>query len=60
MESNEWVQPIIFFPENDTETPVTSNRHSDVTLPEINESHDVLEVFDVDKELFVNVLQDRL
>ncbi|GJR79242.1 protein TRM32 [Tanacetum coccineum] len=60
MESNEWVHPIIFFPENDTETPVTSKRHSDVTLPEINESRDVLEVFEVDKELFVNVLQDRL
>lgn len=49
LESNEWVQPIIFFPENAPEKDECS----------VNKSEDILDMFEVDKELFINTLQDR-
>ncbi|XP_076899599.1 uncharacterized protein LOC143553490 [Bidens hawaiensis] len=49
LESNEWVQPIIFFPENSPEKDESS----------VNKSQDILDMFEVDKELFINTLQDR-
>ncbi|MFS7965073.1 hypothetical protein Hanom_Chr08g00757811 [Helianthus anomalus] len=59
LETNEWVHPIIFFPENVTETAVSSKTHVDLTNPEVNDSWDILEMFKVDKEIFVNTLQSR-
>ncbi|KAI3750063.1 hypothetical protein L2E82_20687 [Cichorium intybus] len=52
-ESNEWVHPIIFFPEN-----VNNESPSNVTNPESKDSRDVLEMFEVDKDLFTNILQE--
>ncbi|KAL9994977.1 putative protein TRM32 [Helianthus debilis subsp. tardiflorus] len=60
LETDEWVHPIIFFPENATESPVSSKTQSKVTCPEVNESQDILDMFEVDKELFINTLQDRV
>ncbi|XP_076911226.1 uncharacterized protein LOC143569125 [Bidens hawaiensis] len=62
LETNEWVHPIIFFPENVTERTVSSNcskTRVKVTNPEVNDSRDILEMFEVDKELFINMLQER-
>lgn len=59
LETNEWVHPIIFFPENDTESPESFTTHSDVTDPKINDSRDILDMFEVDKKIFENILQDR-
>ncbi|KAK9053583.1 hypothetical protein SSX86_024657 [Deinandra increscens subsp. villosa] len=59
LESNEWVHPIVFFPENITESPVSSKPHANVTHPEVNDSQGILDMFEVDKELFNNTLQDR-
>ncbi|KAJ0766277.1 putative protein TRM32 [Helianthus annuus] len=56
LETNEWVHPIIFFPENVTET---SKTHVDLTNPQVNDSWDILEMFKVDKEIFINTLQNR-
>ncbi|XP_071737852.1 uncharacterized protein [Rutidosis leptorrhynchoides] len=47
LETNEWVDPIIFFTENVTNTPETT------------ESRDILDMFEVDKKLFSNMLQDQ-
>ncbi|KAJ0580768.1 putative protein TRM32 [Helianthus annuus] len=60
LETDEWVHPIIFFPENATESPVSSKTQSNVTRPEVNDSQDILDMFEVDKELFINTLQDRV
>ncbi|XP_076946942.1 uncharacterized protein LOC143618732 [Bidens hawaiensis] len=49
LESNEWVQPIIFFPENAPEKDESN----------VNKSQDILDMFKVDKKLFINTLQDR-
>ncbi|KAI7732086.1 hypothetical protein M8C21_031365 [Ambrosia artemisiifolia] len=57
--TNEWVRPIIFFPENVTESAASSKTHVNLTNVEINDSRGVLEMFKVDKELFINSLQDR-
>ncbi|KAK1437075.1 hypothetical protein QVD17_02860 [Tagetes erecta] len=54
LESNEWVNPISFFSENGSESSVSSKNHH-----AINESQDILDMFEVDKELFINTLQDR-
>lgn len=54
LESNEWVNPISFFSENGSESSVSSKTH-----PEVNDSRDILDMFEVDKELFINTLQDR-
>ncbi|KAL4558239.1 hypothetical protein LXL04_036437 [Taraxacum kok-saghyz] len=54
-ESNEWVHPIGFFSENvnsETESP------SNVTNPESKDFRDILDMFEVDKELFTNMLQE--
>ncbi|KAJ0600992.1 hypothetical protein HanRHA438_Chr03g0124851 [Helianthus annuus] len=59
LETNEWVHPIIFFPENVTETAVSSKTHVDLTNPEVNDTWDILEMFKVDKEIFINTLQNR-
>ncbi|KAI3732789.1 hypothetical protein L1987_63997 [Smallanthus sonchifolius] len=59
LESNEWVHPIVFYPENGTESPVSSETHSNVIGPEINDSQDILDMFEVDKDVFVNTLKDR-
>ncbi|XP_076929657.1 uncharacterized protein LOC143594162 [Bidens hawaiensis] len=62
LETNEWVRPIIFFPENVTERTVSSycsKTRVKVTNPEVNGSRDILEMFEVDKELFISTLRDR-
>lgn len=65
LESNEWVHPIIFFPENvnsdellhenETESPVSSKN---VTDPKSKDYGDILEMFKVNKERFLNIFQD--
>ncbi|KAI3760485.1 hypothetical protein L1987_50880 [Smallanthus sonchifolius] len=58
-ETNEWVHPIIFFPENVTESTASSKTHVNFTNLEVNGSHDILDMFEVDKEVFINTLQER-
>lgn len=58
LQTDEWVHPIIFFPGNVTESRVSSKTHGDLTNHEVNDSQDILDMFKVDKELFVNTLQD--
>ncbi|KAI3806401.1 hypothetical protein L1987_22306 [Smallanthus sonchifolius] len=58
-ETNEWVHPIIFFPENVTESTVSSKTHVNFTNLEVNGSQDILDMFEVDKEVFMNAWQDR-
>ncbi|XP_023753832.1 protein TRM32 [Lactuca sativa] len=50
-ESNEWVHPIILFPENQDIVSNPSNVKN-------KDSRDILEMFEVDKELFTNILQE--
>ncbi|KAM0003953.1 putative protein TRM32 [Helianthus debilis subsp. tardiflorus] len=59
LETNEWVHPIIFFPENATEPAVSSKTHVDLTDPQVNDSWDILDMFKVDKQIFINALQNR-
>ncbi|XP_076916201.1 uncharacterized protein LOC143575814 [Bidens hawaiensis] len=61
LETNEWVHPIIFFPENVIERTVSSNcskTHAKITNPEVNDSRDILDMLEVDKELFISTLRD--
>nr|XP_043637018.1 protein TRM32-like [Erigeron canadensis] len=57
LETNEWVHPIIFFPDSVTESPVSSKEYSDVTHPEMTDPRDILDMFEVDKELFLDILE---
>ncbi|KAI3819666.1 hypothetical protein L1987_13512 [Smallanthus sonchifolius] len=59
LENNEWVHPIVFYHENGTESPVNSETHSNVIRPEISDSQDILDMFEVDKDVFVNTLKGR-
>ncbi|KAD4584580.1 hypothetical protein E3N88_22181 [Mikania micrantha] len=59
LESNEWVDPIVFFHENVAVSPVSSKTQDNVTHREINDSQDILEMFEIDKKLFINTLQDQ-
>ncbi|KAD6119820.1 hypothetical protein R6Q59_025825 [Mikania micrantha] len=59
LETNEWVHPIIFFPENVTENKVSSKANVNLPNPETHNSRDILDIFKVDKELFVSTIQHR-
>lgn len=52
-ESNKWVHPFTFFSEN-----FSSESPSNVTNPDSNDSGDILEMLEVDKDLFVNIIQE--
>ncbi|KVH94629.1 protein TRM32 [Cynara cardunculus var. scolymus] len=57
LESNEWVRPIIFFPDSE-ELHENATENPNVPNSETKDYGDILEMFKVNKELFVNMLQD--
>ncbi|KAJ9565327.1 hypothetical protein OSB04_001293 [Centaurea solstitialis] len=60
LETNEWVHPIIFFPEDvDNDEFYECEKESHVTDPEKNKDHgDILDILKVNKDRFLSILQD--